>query len=106
MPAGYPVFLKGLWTVSSSLAFTMVVQHLVGMATAALLYASAKRLGARSWVALSVAGVVLFSGDHIYLEHSLMAECVYTGAIALGLLLFRPHDVAVLTGASARCRSS
>src|ERR687886_542781 len=37
-PAGYPLFLRGLHAVAPSLLLVVVVQHVLGLATAVVLY--------------------------------------------------------------------
>lgn len=85
MPAGYPFFLAALRFVSDQLWVTIAVQHLVGIVIAVLLFTTVVRLGvARSWACVPAA-VALLSGDHIYLEHSIMADTllIFTSTVAL-----------------------
>jgi membrane protein implicated in regulation of membrane protease activity len=84
-PAGYPVFLKVLRAIWSALAFTVAVQHLIGILTALVLYALARRLGASRGVALIPAGVVLLSGDQLFLEHALLSETLWTLLVSCAL---------------------
>jgi Dolichyl-phosphate-mannose-protein mannosyltransferase len=88
MPAGYPVFLKFLHAVSTSLGFTVAVQHALGVATALLLYLIARRLGVGRWLSLVPAAVVLLSGDQIFLEHILMGDTFYLFAMVAAVYLF------------------
>ena len=44
-PSGYSLFLIAVHAISDQLAFTIGVQHLLGVATALLLYGSARRVG-------------------------------------------------------------
>jgi hypothetical protein len=85
MPAGYPIFLKILQGLSAHLWVTIAVQHLLGLVGAVLLFTTAVRLGAPRWFACIPAGVVLLSGDHLYLEHIVMADtfALFTGIVAL-----------------------
>ncbi len=76
-PAGYPAFLTALHAVWSSLTFAIVVQHLLGIATALLSYATVRRLGAPRWVAVVPAAVILLSLDVIYFEHTLLSEALF-----------------------------
>lgn len=76
-PAGYPVFLAGLRLVSDDLTFTIAVQHALGLGTAALLYASVRRIGAPPAIAAVPALVAALGGDHLYLEHVVMADTLY-----------------------------
>jgi hypothetical protein len=82
MTAGYPAFLDALQAISSQLAFTIAVQHLLGLATAALLYATLRRAGAPLGLALVPAAVVALGGDFVYLEHALLTEPLWTALLA------------------------
>ena len=85
--AGYPQFLRSAHFFSDDLSFTVVVQHGLGVATAALLYVAARRLGAAVWTALLPAAVVLFGGTQLLLEHSLLSEGPFTFLLALSVAL-------------------
>jgi len=76
-PAGYPAFLAGLQAVWGSLTFAIVVQHLAGVATALLAYATVHRLGAPRWVAVVPAAVILLCLDVVYFEHTLLSEALF-----------------------------
>lgn len=82
---GYPLFLRGVHALSTDLDLTIQLQHLLGLATAFLLFGAVRRLGAPIWAALVAAGAVLLSLDQIFLEHILMAEAPYTALLAAGL---------------------
>jgi hypothetical protein len=45
-PAGYPILLAFLRKISTALPFTVLVQHALGVLTALVLYAAARRFGA------------------------------------------------------------
>src|SRR4051794_9936134 len=76
-PAGYSVFLRGAHLLSGDLAFTVGLQHLLGLATAVLVYLICRRCGARRWTALVPASIVALSGDQLYAEHVLLSEAVF-----------------------------
>lgn len=52
---GYPILLRALHGISSDLDFTIQVQHLLGIATALVLYATVRRLGAPVWAGIAAA---------------------------------------------------
>ena len=97
-PTGYPAFLRVLRVVSDQLEFTVVVQHLLGVAAALLLYAAVRRLGAPVWAGAIPAGVVLLSGDQLYMEHTLLSEAPFLPLLAGGLYA----GVRALTGEERR----
>ena len=84
-PSGYAAFLKVVRAIWNQLEFTIVLQHLLGIAAALLLYAALRRLGAPRWAALIPAAVVLLSGDELYLEHALLSEPPFIALVAGGL---------------------
>jgi hypothetical protein len=105
-PAGYPAFLKVLHWVTHALAFTIGVQHLIGIATGLLLYAAMRRVGGPRWLGLVPAAAVLLNGDNLFVEHALIAETLWTGLLAFAMYaamrsLDAPGSRAWLAGAGA-----
>jgi hypothetical protein len=89
-PTGYVAFLKTTNWIWDQLEFTVTLQHLFGIAAALLLYAALRRLGAPVWSACIPAGVVLLSGDQLYMEHTLLSEAggflpLVTGGLYAGV---------------------
>ena len=82
-PAGYPMFLRTLHGVAANVDLVIVLQHLLGIATALLLYATVRRVGAPVWAGLVAAAAVLLSLDQIQFEHTLQAEGPFTFGLAL-----------------------
>ena len=79
---GYSVVLRGLHGIWGDVDLVLIVQHLMGIGTGLLLYATVRRIGAPVWAALIAAAAVLLSLDQIFLEHALMPETVFTLALA------------------------
>jgi hypothetical protein len=82
-PAGYPLFVRlvdGVWPSVSAL---VLVNHALGLATAALLYATVRRAGAPAAAALVPAAVVALNGDTVFLEHSPLSEPLFMLLTAL-----------------------
>jgi hypothetical protein len=88
MPAGYPAFLEAVHGISSWLPLTTLIQHLLGLAAAALLYFAVIRAGGPRWAALLPAVVVVFSGDQLFLEHGILTEALWIPGLSLALFLF------------------
>jgi hypothetical protein len=86
-PAGYALFLRALHAVSPDLSFTIVVQHVIGLATAVLAYVIARQLGARRWVALIPAAAITLSGDQLYFEYSLLSDGIFLALVLLACSL-------------------
>ena len=74
MPAGYPMFLRALRSISDQLWLTISVQHVIGLGAGALIFLAVRRLGLGKSLACVPAAVALLSGDLIYLEHMIMAD--------------------------------
>ena len=113
-PAGYSMFLWLLHALAPSLTLVIVLQHLLGLATAALLYFAVARTGAPPLLGLVPAAVVALGGDGVFLEHSpisealfifLVAAAVYAGVRALeGESLRWPAICGVLLALAATVR--
>ncbi len=84
-PTGYAAFLRFVRLISTRLEFTIVLQHLFGIAAALLLCAALRRVGAPRWASLIPAAVLLLSGDELYIEHALLSEPLFILLVAAGL---------------------
>lgn len=84
-PAGYAMVLRVLHAVSDNLEFTILVQHLLGVCTGLLIYATVRRIGAPLWAGIVGGAAVFLSLDQIYLEHSILAESTFALLLACGL---------------------
>jgi hypothetical protein len=84
-PAGYPIFLVLAHLLSQNLAFTILVQHALGLATGLLLYKAVRRTGAPAWLGLLPAAVVFFGGTGLLLEHSLLGDSLFAFLEAVGI---------------------
>jgi hypothetical protein len=79
-PGGYAAFLRAFHELGIS--GTVLVQHLLGLATAALLFLTVRRLGASRWVALFPAAAVALCGSQVMIEHALLSEALFTFLLA------------------------
>src|SRR3954453_11835798 len=84
-PAGYSLFLRALHGVAPSLLLVVVVQHVLGLATAALLYLAVVRAGAPRPFGLIPAAVIALGGDGIFLEHAPISESLFIFLVAVAL---------------------
>lgn len=84
-PVGYPLLLRLLRALHPRLSFTIAVQHMLGLATAALIYLSTAPFVRRPEVALLPAFVVLFGGAQVFLEHAVLSDAPYTFLLAVVL---------------------
>jgi hypothetical protein len=80
-PSGYPLILKVLhW-----LTLTTVVQHLAGLAVAALAYATLRALDVRGWAATVAGAFVALDAWAIALEQYVLAEAFFSLALVLAI---------------------
>jgi hypothetical protein len=77
-PAGYSFFLRVAHVFADDVRFTIGLQHVLGLASAALLYLTTRRLGGSRWLSLIPAAAIALSGDQIMLEHTLLSEPPFT----------------------------
>jgi len=112
--SGYSIFLKILEPLHSYAVVT-ILQHLMGLAIAVMIYALARhRFGAPAWLAVLAAVPVLYDGFEIQLEHLVMADIpfLFVFTLALTLLLWEPDPsllrcavIGLLLGVSDLLRS-
>ena len=84
-PAGYPLFLAAAHLISERLAFTVGIQHALGLLTAALYLGAVRRVASVRWVALLPAAYLLFDGVQLFFEHAVMTEIVLVTLLAVAL---------------------
>jgi hypothetical protein len=90
--SGYSVWLKILQPLHSYALIT-ILQHLMGLAVAVMIYALARhRYGAPAWLATLAAVPVLYDGFEIQLEHLILSDVpfLFLLTLALTLLLWDP----------------
>jgi hypothetical protein len=102
-PSGYPLFL---WVLSPFHALLLVtaVQHLLGVATAVLVYVLLRRWGLPAWGATLAACPTLIDSRQVALESSILPDTGYAllllAAVAAVLIRLKPGPV---RPAPARC---
>ena len=79
---GYVVFLRAVHGVSAHLTTVVVTQHLLGVASALLLYGAVRRLTRSPWPGLLAAAVVLLCGTEVFLEHAILTESMFIFLLA------------------------
>jgi hypothetical protein len=85
MPAGYPLLLHFLRLFSDQLWVTIAVQHLIGLSAGVIVFLVMRYLTVSRPFACLAAAVPLLSGDHIYLEHMIMADFLLAFLATAGL---------------------
>jgi hypothetical protein len=76
-PAGYPAFLRAMRFIAANLIVTVAVQHLIGLIGGVFIYLTVRRVSTVPWLGLLPASIVFFSGDFIFLEHSILSETLF-----------------------------
>jgi len=84
-PAGYPLLLKGLYALAPTLSLVVFVHHMLGLASAALLYLAVARSGAPRLLGLVPAAILALGGDFMFLEHSPISESPFIFLVAAAL---------------------
>src|SRR3954447_15953459 len=80
-PSGYPLILKLL----HALPVITVAQHLAGLLTATLVYATCRHLNVRRWLATTGGALVALDAWAIALEQYILAEAFFSLALALAM---------------------
>jgi hypothetical protein len=101
-PVGYVVLLLRPVLAFGDLRTVVTVQHLLGLATAVVVYVVLLRCGARRWLAAVAATPILLDAYIVQVEHVIMPEALFHALLvgALGLLIWRrpPPLVAAAIG--------
>ncbi|MBV9466553.1 MAG: glycosyltransferase family 39 protein [Solirubrobacterales bacterium] len=84
-PAGYSTFLALVGFVTRQVAVPVLLQHLLGILAALLLFGAVRRLVGSPWPALVPAAAVLLNSDEVFLEHQILAEGPFVVAISAAL---------------------
>lgn len=90
-PFGYPAFLR-LFEWTGSLALVAIVQHLIGLGLAGLLYAMLRRRGLPGWLAALGAAPLLLDAHQIVLEHYILSDSVFTALVVGAAVALLWHE--------------
>jgi 4-amino-4-deoxy-L-arabinose transferase-like glycosyltransferase len=83
-PAGYGLILAAIGALTREVAVPVLLQHLVGLASALLLFAATRRVTRSEWAGLLPAAIVLLNPDQVFLEHAIMSETWAVLTISVG----------------------
>ncbi|WP_214109859.1 hypothetical protein [Acrocarpospora catenulata] len=85
-PVGYPLFL---WLLAPfrSVAVVAAVQHLLGLATAVIIYAALRRHRLPAWLATLATVPLLFDASFLRLEHAILSDTLFIFLIVAALAL-------------------
>ncbi|HEY3763514.1 MAG TPA: hypothetical protein VGL44_00020 [Gaiellales bacterium] len=98
-PFGYPVFLR-LLPFRFGLEIVPVVQHLLGLGMALVIYALLLRLGVGRWLAAIAAAPVLLDAMQLNLEQQVLSETLFEALLlaACVLVLWWPRPALTAAG--------
>ena len=82
-PPGYSVFLAAIGAVTRGVEAFGIVQHVLVLPAALLLFAALRRLCGSPWPGVVAAAVVLLGADQIYLERTIMSESFFVVLLAV-----------------------
>ena len=102
--AGYSLLVRIVHFIYPHLTFLILLQHALGVATAALLYWAVRRVTGSTLLGLVPAAVVLFDGFGLWVEHSPLSDSLFGFTVALALtlaLVARSGRPVVTAGAGA-----
>jgi hypothetical protein len=81
-PAGYPLLIRILHAIYPHLSLLIVVQHGLGVGTAALMYLAVRRVTGSTLLGLVPAALVLFDGYVLWVEHTPITETLFAFLVA------------------------
>jgi 4-amino-4-deoxy-L-arabinose transferase-like glycosyltransferase len=81
-PAGYSLSLAAIGFFTRDVGVFTVLQNLMGIASATVLFAAVRRLFDSPWPGLLGAAVILLGADQVFLERSIMSETLFTLLLA------------------------
>jgi hypothetical protein len=81
-PIGYSLFLRVAFGFWDDYTIIPILQHLVGLGIAVLLYATLVRLGVRRWLAALAAAPVLLDAYQLNIEQYVLSDTLFEFAIA------------------------
>jgi hypothetical protein len=74
---GYSMFLRLLHAITPHLILVVIVQHLLGLGAALLLFLAVRRCEGPRGLGLVPAAIIALGGDELFLEHSALSESLY-----------------------------
>jgi Dolichyl-phosphate-mannose-protein mannosyltransferase len=74
---GYSMFLRVLHAIWPHLMLVTIVQHLLGLVAATLVFATVRRCGGPRWLGLVPAAIVALGGDELLLEHAALSDSLF-----------------------------
>lgn len=86
-PVGYGFLLRALSWMTRDVTAVAVTQHVLGLATAVMLYALLRRWGVSARLSTLATVPVLFDGMQLVLEHSVLSDVLFDFLLVLGIAI-------------------
>jgi hypothetical protein len=83
---GYSMFLRLLHGIAPHLILVIIVQHLLGLCAALLLFLAVRRCGGPRGLGLAPAAIIALGGDQLFLEHAALSDALFV--FLLGAMLY------------------
>ena len=74
---GYSMYLRLLHGIVPHLILVIIVQHLLGLIAALLLFLAVRRCGGPRGLGLAPAAIIALGGDELFLEHSALSDSLF-----------------------------
>lgn len=101
---GYSMFLRMLHGITPHLVLVTIVQHGLGLITAALYFLMLRRSGGPRWLGLVPAAVIALFGDQLFIEHAALSDALLI--FLLAAMLYCTIRARPAAGATAGPRGS
>jgi len=82
---GYGMLLAALHWITPHLVFVTIVQHLLGLASAVLMFLTVRAIGGPAWLGVVPAAALALSGDELFVEHAALSEAPYVFLLSVML---------------------
>ena len=74
---GYSMFLRLLHGIWPHLILVTIVQHVLGLLAALLIFLAVRRLGGPRWLGLIPAAALALAGDQLFIEHNALSDSLF-----------------------------
>lgn len=95
---GYSMFLRVLHGINPHLILVTIVQHILGLMTAALYFFMLRRSTGPRWLGLIPAAAIALAGDQLFIEHAALSDALFIFLLAAMLyctIRARPNEAAL-----------
>jgi hypothetical protein len=80
---GYSMFLRLLHGIAPHVILVIIVQHLLGLGAALLLFLAVRRCGGPRGLGLVPAAIIALGGDELFIEHAALSDALFVFLLAV-----------------------